>query len=88
MRSTLATLIIVWSISTPLAAQWLKEPTRDMPRNADGTPDLLAPAPRAARMGRRIFSWPVTFDVKVDFVPATEGRPQRGAEVIRVMARR
>ena len=31
MRSTLATLIIVWSISTPLAAQWLKEPTRGMP---------------------------------------------------------
>ena len=48
MRSTLATLIIVWSISTPLAAQWLKEPTRGMPRTADGKPDLSAPAPRAA----------------------------------------
>jgi hypothetical protein len=48
MRSTLATLIIVWSISTPLSAQWLKEPTRNMPRTPDGKPDLKAPAPRAA----------------------------------------
>lgn len=48
MRSPLATLIIVWAISTPLTAQWLKEPTRNMPRTADGMPDLLAPAPRAS----------------------------------------
>ena len=53
MRSTLATLIIVWSISTPLAAQWLKEPTRGMPRTADGKPDLSAPL-GAPRMGSRI----------------------------------
>ena len=53
MRSTLATLIIVWAISTPLAAQWLKEPTRGMPRTADGKPDLSAPR-RAPRTANRI----------------------------------
>ena len=43
---TLVTLIVVCAMSTPLAAQWLKEPTKDIPRTADGKPDLSAPAPR------------------------------------------
>jgi hypothetical protein len=29
-------------------AQWIHEPTRGIPRTADGTPDLAAPAPRSA----------------------------------------
>jgi hypothetical protein len=29
-------------------AQWLKEPTRGIPRTADGKPNLKAPAPRTA----------------------------------------
>jgi hypothetical protein len=41
-------LIIVCAIATPLTAQWLKEPTRGIPRTKDGKPDLNAPAPRAA----------------------------------------
>ncbi|HVQ14075.1 MAG TPA: hypothetical protein VMS40_10805, partial [Vicinamibacterales bacterium] len=48
MRSRLATLLLLCVISTPLAAQWLKEPTRGIPRTADGKPNLSAPAPRAA----------------------------------------
>ena len=48
MRSRLATLMLLCVISTPLAAQWLKELTRDIPRTADGKPNLAAPAPRAA----------------------------------------
>jgi hypothetical protein len=32
----------------PLSAQWLNEPTRGIPRTADGKPDLAAPAPRTA----------------------------------------
>ena len=48
MRSRLATLVLLCVISTPAAAQWLKEPTRGMPRTADGKPDLSAPAPRTA----------------------------------------
>ena len=28
------------------AAQWVDYPTADVPRNADGTPNLKAPAPR------------------------------------------
>jgi len=31
-----------------LNAQWLKEPTKGIPRTADGKPNLTAPAPRAA----------------------------------------
>jgi hypothetical protein len=35
-------------VASPVAAQWLKEPTRGIPRTADGKPNLSAPAPRAA----------------------------------------
>jgi hypothetical protein len=34
--------------STTLAAQWPPHPTPGVPRNADGTPNLEAPAPRTA----------------------------------------
>jgi hypothetical protein len=44
----LVTLIFVFAMSAPLVAQWLKEPTRGIPRTADGKPDLSAPAPRTA----------------------------------------
>jgi hypothetical protein len=32
--------------SPPLAAQWLKYPTANVPRTSDGKPNLTAPAPR------------------------------------------
>ncbi len=35
-------------MSTSIAAQWLKHPTADIPRTADGKADLAAPAPRQA----------------------------------------
>jgi hypothetical protein len=38
--------IMVSVPSTPLAAQWLNHPTTDIPRTADGKPNLSAPAPR------------------------------------------
>jgi hypothetical protein len=34
------------AIASPLAAQWLDYPTAGVPRNADGSPNLAAPAPR------------------------------------------
>jgi len=34
------------ALSWPLAAQWVDYPTRGVPRTADGSPDLTAPAPR------------------------------------------
>jgi hypothetical protein len=43
---TPVTLIVVCAMSMPLSAQWLKEPTQNIPRTADGKPDLSAPAPR------------------------------------------
>jgi hypothetical protein len=44
----LVLLLVACAVSTPIAAQWLKEPTRGIPRTADGKPDLSAPAPRTA----------------------------------------
>ena len=35
-------------LSAPASAQWPSYPTPNVPRKADGTPDLTAPAPRAA----------------------------------------
>src|SRR5438874_12772193 len=32
--------------STTISAQWLRYPTEGIPRKADGTPNLTAPAPR------------------------------------------
>jgi len=46
MKSTLATLCVVCAMSSVASAQWLKEPTRGMPRTPDGKPNLSAPAPR------------------------------------------
>ena len=47
MKRRLATLILLAS-TTPLAAQWLTLATPDIPRTAEGEPDLFAPAPSSA----------------------------------------
>lgn len=39
-------LIAALCLPAPLAAQWIEYPTKNVPRNPDGTPDLAAPAPR------------------------------------------
>lgn len=44
-RAFLAPLFL---ISTSLPAQWLHYPTPGIPRNADGSPNLSAPAPKTA----------------------------------------
>jgi len=43
LRLFVAALLLM---NTPLAAQWLTQPTPNIPRTADGKPDLTAPAPR------------------------------------------
>jgi hypothetical protein len=47
MKAFLIAVITV-ALGVPLAAQWLKEPTRGIPRTRDGKPDLAAPAPRTS----------------------------------------
>jgi|ERR1043166_3697091 hypothetical protein len=42
------TAAFVLAIAAPLAAQWLNQPTKGIPRTADGKPNLSAPAPRTA----------------------------------------
>src|SRR5688572_18756018 len=48
MKTSLSILLVVCGFAAPLQAQWLKEPTRGIPRTADGKPNLTAPAPKAA----------------------------------------
>src|SRR5213075_1768468 len=36
------------ALATSLSAQWIKTPTMGIPRDANGKPNLAAPAPRAA----------------------------------------
>ncbi len=47
MKRRLAALILLAS-AAPVAAQWLSIPTPGIPRNADGSPNLSAPAPRTS----------------------------------------
>jgi len=44
-RSILAVVIFL-ATAAPAAAQWLNYPTPDLPRSADGKPNLAAPTPR------------------------------------------
>ncbi|MDX1562913.1 MAG: hypothetical protein R3305_08290, partial [Gammaproteobacteria bacterium] len=41
-------LLLLIGGSLPASAQWLDRPWPDIPRTADGQPDLAAPAPRGA----------------------------------------
>lgn len=41
----LATVVLVIT-AAPITAQWPQQPARGLPRKADGTVDLTAPAPR------------------------------------------
>ena len=45
MKTALAALILV-VVTTPAGAQWLDRKTPGIPRKADGSPNLTAPAPR------------------------------------------
>jgi len=40
--------VVLLAMGTSASAQWLNFPTPGLPRNADGRPNLAAPAPRAA----------------------------------------
>jgi len=49
MRALRFLVVAVFVMNTSIAAQWLKYPTPDIPRTADGKPDLSAPTPRSAK---------------------------------------
>jgi hypothetical protein len=48
MRRIVFGLVLAAAIGTPaiVLGQWIRHPTADVPRKADGSPDLTAPAPR------------------------------------------
>ena len=43
-----AMAVLLVAIALPAGAQWLNQPTPNLPRTADGKPNLAAPAPRGA----------------------------------------
>jgi hypothetical protein len=45
---TIVVAVVALSFAAPLGAQWLNNPTPNIPRTADGTPDLTAPAPKTS----------------------------------------
>ena len=47
-RRFLAGALVVVGLATPVAAQWVNYPTAGVPRKADGTVDMSAPAPKLA----------------------------------------
>jgi len=48
LRQAAVVIPIIATLSASLSAQWPSYPTRNVPRTADGKPNLLAPAPRTA----------------------------------------
>jgi hypothetical protein len=54
-RGLLAALLVATTVPTAWAGQWLDRPASGIPKNADGSPNLNAPAPRRTD-GRPDFS--------------------------------
>src|SRR5687768_11322111 len=54
---TVAAVVSLAAIAVPANAPWANHPTPNLPRTADGKPDLTAPAPRGAD-GHPDFSGP------------------------------
>jgi hypothetical protein len=48
MKTRWFVVAAVVMLAAPASGQWLKHPTQGIPRNADGTPNLSAPAPTLA----------------------------------------
>jgi hypothetical protein len=42
-----AVSVVLAVVATPAAGQWVNQPTKGLPRTADGKPDLSAPTPRS-----------------------------------------
>src|SRR5438128_12572954 len=68
---------IVVALSTSLSAQWPLRPAADIPKGADGKPNLAAPAPRTGD-GKPDFSgvWIIDNGAETNVAP---GRPARVA---------
>ena len=47
MRTVVFAIVLLFVLTTPLAAQWVKYPTPGIPRTKDGKPNLSTAAPRA-----------------------------------------
>jgi hypothetical protein len=69
------------ALAAPASAQWPSHPTPNVPRNADGTPNLRAPAPRAAD-GKPDLSgvWEIYLNSIAAAPPPGEASPSRSQQ--------
>jgi hypothetical protein len=83
MTNRLATslAIVLAAAAAPTAAQWPSYPTPNVPRNADGTPNLTAPTPRAADGKPDLTGvWEIYFNSIAPPPPPGEASPSRSLQ--------
>jgi hypothetical protein len=69
------------SIAAPATAQWPAYPTPNVPKNKDGTPNMNAPAPRAADGHPDLTGlWEIYFNSIAAAPPAGEASPSRSLQ--------
>jgi hypothetical protein len=69
------------AVAAPAVAQWPSYPTPNVPRNADGTPNLTAPAPRAADGKPDLTGvWEIYFSSIAPPPPPGEASPSRSLQ--------
>src|SRR5688572_30565700 len=68
------------SLAAPAAAQWPAYPTRNVPKNGDGTPNMSAPAPRADGHPDLTGLWEIYFSSIAPAPPPGEASPSRSLQ--------
>ena len=69
------------SIAAPAAAQWPPYPTPNVPKNSDGTPNMKAPAPRAADGHPDLTGlWEIYFNSIAAAPPPGQASPSRSLQ--------
>jgi len=80
MRSAIAATVLL-AIGAPAAAQWPSYPTPNVPKNADGSPNLEGPAPRAADGHPDLTGvWEIYFNSIAAAPPPGQASPSRSLQ--------
>jgi hypothetical protein len=81
LTATLLAIALASAAAAPATAQWPNYPTQNVPRKADGTPNLTAPAPRSAD-GKPDLSglWEIYLNAIAAAPPPGEASPSRSLQ--------